>query len=278
MFWIFLAFGSAVFLGFYDICKKKAVSGNAVWPVLWICSVTNVLLLLPFIAFSEWPSIGDHLTLIVKAILVTISWAFTYHAIAQLPLSVSAPIRASAPVFTIFMATCFMGERPALLEWTGIAFCLAGYFCFGISGKRETGSYWKNKFVLLMFLGTFFGSCSGVYDKFLLQHLKYDPLILQFWFNVYMSLIQGVFVFGYWFPRRATQPFYFKPAVFLVGVLLIVADRFYFLSLHEEEALVSIVTVIRRSNVLISFVAGLLLFKESKNIYKWIALFGFGNL
>ena len=35
--WLILAFASAVFLGFYDLAKKKSVQDNAVRPVLLLC-------------------------------------------------------------------------------------------------------------------------------------------------------------------------------------------------------------------------------------------------
>ncbi|MEE1067125.1 MAG: GRP family sugar transporter [Fibrobacteraceae bacterium] len=271
MIWLTLAFCSAFFLGIYDICKKKAVHQNAVWPVLLICSLTNVFLL-SFLGVPEIHSIKDHFILFVKAGIVTTSWGFTYNAIAKLPLSVTSPIRASAPIFTILMATLLMGERPHSLQWLGIASCLLGYFLFSSAGKKETGSYWKNPFVIFMFVGTFLASCSGIYDKFLLQNLAYDPLVLQFWFNVYMSIVQAIILFFYWRPRRSKQPFQFRPTMLLIGLLLLVADRFYFLSLHEQGALVSVVTIVRRSNVLIAFTAGLFLFKEKKSKRKWGAL------
>jgi transporter family protein len=47
MSWLFLAFASAVFLGFYDLAKKKSVQDNAVRPVLLLCSVFYAILMLP---------------------------------------------------------------------------------------------------------------------------------------------------------------------------------------------------------------------------------------
>jgi transporter family protein len=59
-----------------------------------------------------------------------------------------------------------------------------------------------------------------------------------------------------------------------VGVLLVIADRFYFLAVHEPDALISVVSVIRRSNVLISFAGGLFFFKERKSKLKYLAMAG----
>jgi len=279
MTWLLLALGSALFLGIYDICKKRAVNRNAVWPMLLICSLTNVVLL--FIwrvaadGLPEVPVLKDYLILLVKAGLVTASWVFTYSAIARLPLSTTSPIRATAPIFTMFMATMFLGERLLPLQWAGFACCFAGHMLFRFGTKKEQKTYWRHPFVIAMFIGTFFGSCSGVYDKVLLQRLGYEPFTLQLWFNVYMCVIQGLVTAFYWYPRSKKGigfKFEFRWIMLLVGALLLVADRFYFLSLHEEGALVSLVTIIRRSSVIISFVAGLAILHEKSNSKKWLAL------
>ena len=60
----------------------------------------------------------------------------------------------------------------------------------------------------------------------------------------------------------------------LVAVLLIIADRCYFVAVSDPDALISIITVFRRSSVLISFFAGLIFFKERKSKMKFIALLG----
>ncbi len=279
MTWLLLALGSALFLGIYDICKKRAVNRNAVWPMLLICSATNVVLLLIWQLLAnglpEVPALKDHLTLLVKAAIVSGSWVFTYSAIARLPLSTTSPIRATAPIFTMFMATIFMGERLLPLQWIGFASCFAGHMLFRFGTKREQKTYWRHPFVIAMFFGTFLGSCSGVYDKVLLQRLGYDPFVLQLWFNIYMCVIQGLVTAFYWYPRNKRGigfKFEFRWIMLLVGALLLVADRFYFLSLHEEGTLVSLVTIIRRSSVIISFIAGLMIFKEKNNPKKWMAL------
>lgn len=277
MLWITLAIGSAIFLGFYDISKKNALQKNAVWPVLFICSLTGAVLLVPVFVFKDIPVLSwrEHGLLCLKAALVTGSWAFTYNAVSRMPLSITSPIRASAPLFTIAMAISFMAERPSSMQWMGIAISLLSYVVMSVAGRRETGSYWRNPWVLAMFFGTFLGSCSGVYDKFLLQRMHFDPLVLQIWFSFYMVIIQGVIMMILWYPRRHEgSQFYFKWIILAVGIFLLIADRFYFLALHEEEALVSVVTVIRRSNVVISFAAGILFFGEKKGKLKVAAVAG----
>ena len=50
--WLILAFLSAALLGFYDSFKKKALSGNAVIPVLFLNTLFSSLIFLPFIIVS----------------------------------------------------------------------------------------------------------------------------------------------------------------------------------------------------------------------------------
>ena len=279
MLWVTLALGSALFLGFYDIAKKKALTGNAVLPVLFFVSLTCTAVLLPVYFLGKIPSLAlsEHLMLLVKAAIVTASWIFTFNAVSRLPLSLTAPIRASAPIFTIAMAVAIMGERPSSFEWIGIGFAMVSYFLISIASRKETGHFFTNIWILSMFFGTFLGSCSGVYDKFLLQRAKLDPLAIQFYFNIHMACIQAFSILLLRFLQRNKpdrKRFEFRWIILAVGVLLVIADRFYFLAVHEPDALISVVTVIRRSNVLISFAGGLIFFKEKRTKLKYVAMVG----
>lgn len=279
MLWVTFALASAFFLGFYDISKKKALTGNAVLPVLFLVSLTCAAILSPAFLMGKIPelSLREHGMLALKAGIVTLSWIFTFNAVSRLPLSITSPIRASAPVFTIAMAVALMGERPGGFEWLGIGISLAAYFAMSIASRKETGRFFTNIWILSMFFGTFLGSVSGVYDKFLLQRAHLDPLAIQFYFNIYMACLQGFGILLCRFGQRnhpAKIRFQFRPVIVVVGVLLVIADRFYFLAVHEPDALISVVTVIRRSNVLISFAGGLLFFRERKSGMKFLAMAG----
>ena len=57
--WLLLAFFSAALLGLYDTCKKKALNGNAVIPVLLANTVVSSLIFLPLILLSGYTDILD---------------------------------------------------------------------------------------------------------------------------------------------------------------------------------------------------------------------------
>ena len=52
MTWMMLAVLSAVFLGLYDVAKKASVDGNAVLPVLLVCSSSGLAVMLPLAVIS----------------------------------------------------------------------------------------------------------------------------------------------------------------------------------------------------------------------------------
>ena len=69
-----------------------------------------------------------------------------------------------------------------------------------------------------------------------------------------------------WYPNhKKTTPFHWDWAIILISVFLSAADFVYYFALSEEDAMISIVSMIRRGSVIISFLAGAIFFKE-KNL------------
>ncbi len=289
MSWLALATLSAVFLGLYDVSKKSSLDDNAVLPVLFFCTLASALLLLP-VAFLGWlkPELAvhyrlalaplgplGHLLVLTKAGIVSLSWVLTYFALKHLPISLASPIRASAPVFTVMGAIVLFREVPTALQLLGIALTLGSYYLFSIVGRSEGIVFEKNRWVWLLFAGTLVGAVSGLYDKHLMQVVKLAPTSVQVFFMLYAALLQGVLVLVFWWPRRkATTPFQFRVSIVLVALLLVLADNVYFRALSEPSALVSVVSAIRRTNVVVSFVVGGLLLREKLTTRKAIALAG----
>ena len=276
--WLALAFVSAFFLGCYDICKKKSVDGNAVIPVLFLNTLFCSLLLLPLVVISKISpdslygtigyvpsvSIETHGYIFVKSVIVLTSWIFGYFAIKHLPLTITGPINATRPVMTLVGALLIFGERLNLYQWIGVIITIISFFLLSLSGKKEGISFHKNKWILFMILAAIAGAASGLYDKFLMQ--KFSSTAVQFWFNSYQCLLMLIVMIVLWYPKRKNNtPFRWKWSIILVSVFLTIADFVYFYALTDPDAMISIVSMVRRSSVLVSFAGGVLLFHE-KNL------------
>ena len=92
-----------------------------------------------------------------------------------------------------------------------------------------------------------------------------DRMMTQSWYNIYQCLMMGVVFFIYVVGRKrkkTTLSFSWKWSILLISVFLSMADFAYFYALSIPGAMISIVSMVRRGSVLVSFLCGALLFKE----------------
>lgn len=288
MTWMVSACISALLLGVYDLLKKSALKGNAVPAVLFISVVTGALLWAPMIVWSHLDmesipgkffqvsrltSLG-HAQLAMKALIVGLSWIFAYGAVKHLPVSIAGPIRATAPLWTIFMAVLFMGERPGMVQWIGVILILSCFYAFTFIGRLEGIHFHRNKWVGYMVIATLLGATSALYDKYLIQSVRYSVATVQAWFSFYLVVVLFPF-FLWWVTRQSrTDKFRMTWTVPAVGITLVLTDLFYFVALSDPEALISIISPIRRSSVIVSFVGATLIFKEAQFQRKLILILG----
>lgn len=287
MTWLLLGLASAFFLGIYDLFKKASLRTNAVLPVLFVGVLSGTLLLSPAWLLSLWAApladtlgvrvhpIGPtmHLLLALKAFIVAASWVLAFFALKHLPISIVAPIRASAPAWTLLGAMVLFDERLAAGHWVGFGIIFASYFMFARTGKREGIDFRRNRWIGAIVAATLIGAASALYDKYLLRRL--DPMTVQWWFQFYLVVVLGTVVALLWLPGRSkTTPFRFCWPIPLIGITLVIADTLYFHALADPQAMISMLSVVRRSSVVISFVAGGVLFEEVNRRRKALCLAG----
>jgi drug/metabolite transporter (DMT)-like permease len=276
-------------LGLYDVCKKHALNHNAVLPVLFL-SVVFGFLPMPFLlagsrlapevmmhlhCYVPAATFSEHWHIFIKAFIVSASWVLAYFAMKHLPISIVSPIRASGPVWTLAGALLIFHEQPSLQQWIGMAIIFASYCAFSLIGQKEGIRFHRSKWILFIFLATFIGTLSTLYDKYLFQQLGYAPMLVQFWFAFYNVVLLGLFTAGVWWPRRAAfTPFQWRWSIPLIGLLLITSDFAYFNSVHDPAALITVLSILRRSSVVVAFIAGCFLFKDVNRRKKAWALAG----
>ena len=142
-------------------------------------------------------------------------------------------------------------------------------------GKKEGINFKRNKWIFAIIGATFLGASSGLYDKFLIQNLSLNPQTLQFWFCLYTILILLVILTITWFPHaEKRKAFKFRWSIIAVGILLQAADYFYFKALQDPDALIMLLSAIKRSQILIAVVVGGLVFKEQNKRKKLVPLAG----
>lgn len=277
--WLLLAFCSAALLGFYDVFKKKSLSNNAVLPVLALNTLFSSIIFIPFILLSHFapqmlqdsifyvPDSGGwevHKFILLKSFIVLSSWAFGYFGMKHLPLTIVGPINATRPVMTLVGAMLIFGERLNLYQWIGVFMAVISFFMLSRSGKKEGIDFKHDRWIWFVVLAAALGAVSGLYDKYLMG--RFNNMQVQAWYNIYqLFMMGGVLMFLWWPKRKTSTPFRWDWCIILISVFLSAADFVYFYALSMEDSMISIVSMVRRGSVVVSFLFGAMMFHE-KNL------------
>lgn len=282
---------SAALLGFYDVFKKMSLRENAVIPVLFLNTLICALLFLPLIIGSATGLIDSqaacfipqggwevHGYILIKSCIVLSSWLLGYYGMKHLPLTIVGPINATRPVMTLLGALLIFGERLNGWQWTGVVLAVISFFLLGRSSRKEGIRFTHNVWIYCIVLAAVLGSMSGLYDKFLMAApsdggVGLDKLAVQSWYNVYQCCMMLVVLLAVWFPmRRHTTPFRWRWSIVCISLFLSLADMAYFCALSIPGAMISIVSMVRRGSVLVSFLFGAVMFHEHNLRSKFVDL------
>lgn len=269
--WWALAFLSAALLGCYDSFKKASLKDNAVIPVLFLNTLFSTLILLPLVIRTGWGGWEVQKYIVIKSCIVLSSWITGYFAMKHLPLTIVGPINATRPVMVLVGAMLVFGERLNLYQWIGVVLAVASFFLLSRSGRKEGIDFRHNRWIALLVLAALLGAVSGLYDRYLMAPADaggagLDRLQVLSWYNLYQAGMMAVVLLALWYPRRQhSTPFRWSWTIPFISLFLCGADYLYMWALTDSEALISVVSMIRRGSVVVSFLFGALAFKE-KNL------------
>jgi len=272
---------SAALLGCYDSFKKQALKGNAVIPVLFLNTLFSSMIFLPFILMGDsidgsifhvasggWEM---HKYIVLKAVIVLSSWILGYFGMKHLPLTIVGPINATRPVMVLVGALLVFGERLNAWQWVGVLLAVASFLMLSRSGKKEGIDFKHDHWIYMIVGSAALGAVSGLYDKYLMAPVVsggvgLDRMMVQSWYNLYQCVMMGAMLLLLWWPKHEqTTPFHWSWSIVGVSLFLSAADFMYFYSLSLPDAMISIVSMIRRGSVVVSFMFGAAFFHE-KNL------------
>ena len=284
MTWLLLAFMSAALLGCYDSFKKEALKENAVIPVLFLNTLFSSLIFLPFILLSEQSTCLDdtifhvasggwemHKYIVLKSCIVLSSWLLGYFGMKHLPLTIVGPINATRPVMVLVGALLVFGERLNIWQWIGVLLAVISFLMLSKSGKKEGIDFKHDHWIWMIVGAAALGAVSGLYDKYLMAPIEsggvgLDRMMVQSWYNLYQCAMMLAMLLLLWWPKHhETTPFHWHCSIIGVRLFLSAADFMYFYSLSLPDAMISIVSMIRRGSVIVSFLFGAMFFHE-KNL------------
>lgn len=282
--WLLFAFISAALLGCYDTAKKQSLNGNAVFPVLFLNTLFCSLIFLPFIVLSATTDVLDgsmfhvgsggwelHRYILLKSVIVLSSWIFGYFGMKHLPLTIVGPINATRPVMTLVGAMIIFGERLNVWQWIGVLLAVTSFLLLSRSGKKEGIDFKHDRWIYCVVIAALLGAVSGLYDKFLMAPTSeggvgLDRMAVQSWYNLYQMGMMGIVLLLIAKTSKVSShlgsAFRWRWSIILVSLFLSAADFVYFYALSLPDSMISIVSMVRRGSVIVSFLCGALFFHE----------------
>ena len=183
------------------------------------------------------------------------------HGIFRTEASATYPCNATRPVRVLLGAMLIFGEHLNAYQWTGVLLAILSTYLMSRAGKKENIDFKSNRWIWCVAGATVMGAVSGLYDKYIMKSLS--PMFVQSWFNFYQMLIMLAVCGLLWYPKRKQgTPFHWSWAIPLISIFICIGDFAYFTSLNDPDSMISVVSLVRRSSVIISFVCGAVIFKE----------------
>ena len=265
--WVLFAFVSAALLGFYDVFKKQSLKGNAVLTVLLLNCLFSSLIFLPAIWCAPFGGWEVQKYIILKAFIVLSSWICGYYAMKHLPLTIVGPVNATRPMLVLLGAMLLYGESLNLFQWAGVFLAMCSFLLLKLGGKKEGIDFLHNRWIFCLFAAALLGACSGLYDKYLMSSpaeggLGLNRLTVQSYFNFYQLVIMLIVVMLERWKGQSENCFKWRWTIPFISLFICAADLAYFYSLSLDGAMISVVSMVRRGSVVVSFMMGAFLFHE----------------
>ena len=289
MMWLWAAVASAFLLGFYDVAKKRASTRNDVLHILLYATGLSTCFFLPLILSSlfgwGWAdgtvfemqrgTPKEHLMIFIKSLIVSISWITGLMGLKNLPITTAGTIKTSRPVFVLIASILLFGERLNLWQWAGILVALVALWLLGRTSKKEGVDFVRDKWIICMWVAVLSGVVSAIMDKYLMgtNYMALKTMFVQSWCNFYVTLIMAVAVLVARFSgSKVYKPYRHDWAIVIIAVFIAASDFLYFYSLSRPGSMLAVVSMLRRSSVIVTFVCGAILFKENYLRQKGLAL------
>jgi drug/metabolite transporter (DMT)-like permease len=186
----------------------------------------------------------------------------------HLPLTIVGPINATRPVMTVVGAMLIYGERLNGWQMAGVTLAIVSFYLLSRTGKREGIKFGNNKWIFFLVTAAILGAVSGLYDKYLMSPEGVHPnkMAVQAWSNAYQCLMMLAMMLIIWYPtRKKTTRFEWRWSIVFISVFVTLADLAYFYALTFPDAMISVVSMVRRGSVIVSFACGAIMFGE-KNL------------
>ena len=236
----------------------------------WVFLCSSLLYLPFFIGLTSFPALLFEAPLrlwslsFTSGLIQTIYFICLIEAYRVGDLSVVYPISRSAPLFTLFWATLFIGEFLSVKGVLGIGLVMLGIFVISMRGfhlksfSLQSKKSFSSLPYLLAFIAAVSGSIYSVVDKVVVQIIH--PIFYTWLINLWMCIDVGIYLL---FHRKAPLLNVWqesKKEIFTIILLQNIGYGCFLMALTMSK--VSYVVAFRQVSALFGAGMGILLLKE----------------
>ncbi len=263
MLWIVFALLTAFFESIKDVTYKHNLRNIDEYVVAFSVTLITPLLLFPLFLFIGVPKLGEHFfqALFITSIIQGITVILYMKAIKASDLSITIPMVAFSPLFLLITSPIIVGEFPTPLGVLGIVFVVIGSYLLNIR-QRKNGYLAPLHFLLkekgprLMLIVALLWSVGANFDK--VGVLNSSPL---FWMAS-TDLLTTLFFLPILLTRSKNVSVQIKNNIKPIIIIGLLSFAFIFQLMALKLTLVAYVISVKRTSVIMSALAGFLLFKE----------------
>lgn len=276
MMWIWLVLLYGIIKGIREIVKKKALQKNATIEVLFLYTLLAFVIVLPDAKNAMGLETKYFFFIGLKSFVIFLAWIFSFKAIKKMPISLYGVLDLSRVLFATLLGVIVLQEALGVFQVIGLVLVSAGLLLLKYRpvkkvpvGQAVVSDADQEKvdvkIVLMAFASCLFNAISGLLDKLLMKDISSSQL--QFWYLLFLVLFYLLFILA---TRTKIQFFSVLKNywVWLLSILIVVADRVLFLANGMEGSRITVMTLLKQAGCIVTILAGRFLFHEKNTGHK----------
>ena len=263
--WILLVLIYGLLKGARDVIKKLALETNSTIEVLLVYTALAFIFVLPF-SKDAFSLNYDYLPLIaIKSLCVCVAWICSFIAIKKMPISVMGILDLSRVLFATFLGVTVLNEMMSINQIIGLFLVCVGLLSlkYITASKNKESEDIKPIYVVMAFISCALNATSGLLDKILMKDITSSQL--QFWYMLFVLIYYVIFALIK--KEKITKSALNNKWIWALAILFVIADKALFIANSYPESKVTIMTLLKQVNCLVTIIGGKLIFKE-KHISK----------
>ena len=274
MIWVLCTLFYGLAKGAREICKKKALTKNGVFEVLFFHTLLSFLFVVPEVPNAFGLPGKMYFLIAVKSFVIFVAWICSFHALSKIPVSVMGILDLSRVIFATLMGVFFLHEAMEINQVVGLILVSLGLLILpipNIIAKKKEGTKAKAEnltpfFIFIAILSCILNGVSSTMDKYFMS-TDMTTGQLQFWYMFFMVVYYGIYILVK--KIKLNWKSLFKNYwIWILSVLFVVADRVLFVANAHPDSKVTMMTLIKQSGCIVTIIGGKFVFKEKNIMYK----------